>query len=105
MQDSVRGLDVLGRWGGEEFVALLPAAPPEAALLVAQRMCGNIQKILLSSSDKTGEDAVLTVKVTASIGVATYRGREDVLHSMFQRADAALYEAKAAGRNQVLSTP
>jgi diguanylate cyclase (GGDEF)-like protein len=105
MQDSIRGLDVLGRWGGEEFVALLPAASPESALLVAQRMRRNIAKIRLPDSNKAGADALMEVKVTASIGVSTYRGPDDALRHIIQRADAALYEAKASGRNQVLSVP
>lgn len=98
MQNSVRGIDVLGRWGGEEFVALLPGTTMDSALIVAQRVRENIEKLLLH----TGGGAM---RVTVSLGVATLRGREDKLDEMFLRADRALYMAKEGGRNQVLMLP
>lgn len=98
MQDSVRGIDILGRWGGEEFVALLPGTTMDAALIVAQRVRANIEQLLL----ETGAGAM---RMTVSLGVATLRGHEDHLDEMFLRADRALYLAKAGGRNQVLTMP
>jgi diguanylate cyclase (GGDEF)-like protein len=98
MQDSVRGIDILGRWGGEEFVALLPGTTMESALIVAQRVRANIEKLMLES----GEGAM---RMTISLGVATLRGREDELDAIFLRADQALYLAKESGRNRVLSMP
>jgi diguanylate cyclase (GGDEF)-like protein len=104
MQDSVRGIDVLGRWGGEEFAVLLPGAAADAALLVAQRVRRNIERILLPGTGIRNGERVQMISVTASVGIATYRGVDDTVHTMIERADMALYQAKAAGRNCVLAT-
>lgn len=103
MQDSVRGIDVLGRWGGEEFAVLLPHASAEAALLVAERVRASIARILLPARETRKEEAFEAVRVTASIGVATYTGAVDNVQSMVERADACLYQAKAQGRNRVIT--
>jgi len=103
MQDSVRGIDVLGRWGGEEFAVLLPHASAEAALLVAERVRASIARILLPARETRKEEAFEAVRVTASIGVATYVGSADNVQSMVERADACLYQAKAQGRNRVIT--
>lgn len=104
MQDSVRGIDILGRWGGEEFAVLLPGAAADAALLVAQRVRRNIERILLPGTGIRNGERVQMISVTASVGIATYRGVDDSVHTMMERADMALYQAKAAGRNCVLAT-
>ncbi|HEX4155439.1 MAG TPA: GGDEF domain-containing protein [Acidobacteriaceae bacterium] len=104
MQDSVRGIDILGRWGGEEFAVLLPGAAADAALLVAQRVRRNIERILLPGTGIRNGERVQMISVTASVGIATYRGVDDTVHTMIERADMALYQAKAAGRNCVLAT-
>lgn len=99
MQDSVRGIDVLGRWGGEEFVALLPRATIEAAELVAERIRRNMEmpfKLRVRGEDET-------LHVTVSLGVTSYRGSDDTVNDMFERADRALYNAKTAGRNCILT--
>jgi diguanylate cyclase (GGDEF)-like protein len=99
MQDSVRGIDVLARWGGEEFVALLPRATMDAAELVGERIRRNIEEPIKLKI--RGEEKV--VRITVSLGVTSYRGGEDTIEDMFDRADRALYEAKAAGRNCILT--
>ncbi len=101
MQDSVRGIDVICRWGGEEFAVLLPNAPLEATRIVAERIRENIQKVTLSAA-RTPEQVSEAFQLTVSIGASTYRDVDDGLSAMFQRADRALYEAKNAGRNRVL---
>lgn len=101
MQDSVRGIDVICRWGGEEFAVLLPNAPVEATRIVAERIRENIQKVTLSAA-RTPAQVCEAFQLTVSIGAATYRDLDDGLAAMFQRADKALYEAKSAGRNRVL---
>jgi diguanylate cyclase (GGDEF)-like protein len=98
MQDSVRGIDILGRWGGEEFVALLPGATMDSAMIVAQRIRTNIEKLLLHSHGNA-------MRMTISLGVSTLRDRQDTLDAMFLRSDRALYLAKEAGRNQVITMP
>jgi diguanylate cyclase (GGDEF)-like protein len=102
MQDSVRGIDVLGRWGGEEFTVLLPHSSSEAAMLVGQRVRRNIEQIVLQDIGLGNGQRVQAIKVTASVGVATFRGIKDRVSEVLHRADMALYEAKAAGRNRVL---
>jgi diguanylate cyclase (GGDEF)-like protein len=103
MQDSVRGIDVLGRWGGEEFSVLLPHASAEAALLVAERVRAGIARILLPARETRQDESVEGVRVTASVGIATYQGGSDNVQSMVQRADSCLYRAKATGRNRVVT--
>ncbi|MGI4830119.1 MAG: GGDEF domain-containing protein [Janthinobacterium lividum] len=101
MQDSVRGLDVLCRWGGEEFAVLLPNAAPEATRMVAERIRENIGTIVIPGG-RAAAEGTQPVELTVSIGAATYRDFDDGLAAMLQRADRALYAAKAAGRNCVL---
>ena len=101
MQDAVRGIDILGRWGGEEFVALLPGASPEAALLVAQRVRRNVERSVVPVGKTSSGEACEEVRVTLSVGVASFQGEGDSIDRMMERADHALYAAKASGRNQV----
>ncbi|WP_423201784.1 GGDEF domain-containing protein [Edaphobacter modestus] len=88
--------------GGEEFAVLLPGASLEAALIVAQRVRTNIEKIALQVATIQQSHAAGVV-ITASIGVAALRNSKDHIADVMQRADAALYQAKAEGRNRVLS--
>ncbi len=101
IQDSIRGIDVLCRWGGEEFAVLLPNASEEATVIVAERVRRNIR--LIESSDPRFKDVVYAdLQLSASIGTATFEGEDDTFHLMLQRADEALYEAKRTGRNRVV---
>ncbi|CAN5630995.1 hypothetical protein BH10ACI4_BH10ACI4_29940 [soil metagenome] len=104
MQDAVRGIDVLGRWGGEEFVVLLPGASAVSAVMVAQRVRKNVEKIILSETLSTHPEHSQITGVTVSIGVSGYQGVEDEIPNILERADRALYEAKASGRNRVAET-
>ncbi len=92
LRTAVRGPDVIGRYGGEEFVVGLVATGADEARLIAERIRANLQ---LRSN---GMDAPLTV----SIGAATHREGE-ALDDLLRRADAALYAAKHAGRDRVVS--
>ncbi|QJD60617.1 GGDEF domain-containing protein [Pseudomonas sp. gcc21] len=94
-RDSFRATDILGRLGGEEFVALLPETDLSAALLVAQRF---VDKLAAS----TISEEVPQLRVTATVGVAQL-GDERRLDLLLQRADKALYAGKNAGRNQVVA--
>ena len=104
MQSSIRGIDVLARWGGEEFAAVLPSANPEAALVVAERVRANVERIVLPARRIGEELKSPALQLTVSVGVATYGGPEDTVEAMLRRADVSLYRAKAAGRNRVLAT-
>jgi diguanylate cyclase (GGDEF)-like protein len=101
MQNSIRGIDVLGRWGGEEFVALLPGASIAGALTIAQRLRGNIEKLSLSNLLSHTSAGSEPPRLTVSLGIATYRGPSDHIDHMLVRADDALYRAKQTGRNRV----
>ncbi len=104
IQDSIRGIDVLCRWGGEEFAVLLPNASAEATLLVAERVRRNVPSFkAVNTRFTTAEFDAL--QLTASIGTATYYGASDDFQAMLQRADAALYEAKRSGRDRVVLAP
>jgi diguanylate cyclase (GGDEF)-like protein len=96
IQAQLRTSDILGRWGGEEFVVLLPDCPPNAALEVADRLREGVEHFTPPNLD---------VHVTVSLGVATFRGAPDPLDDVLRRGDQALYQAKAAGRNRVLALP
>ncbi len=101
IQDSVRGLDVLCRWGGEEFCVLLPNASEEATLIVAERVRRNI-RLVQAASPQFADHALADLQLSASVGTSTYEGEEDSYQQMLQRADIALYEAKRGGRNRVV---
>ncbi|WP_425146950.1 diguanylate cyclase [Deinococcus sp.] len=79
----------VGRWGGEEFVVILPGITKTDALMIAEQL-----RRALASSELAG------IPVTASFGVSAYR-IGDTLADLFERADQRLYEAKNAGRNVV----
>lgn len=94
MQSVLRKPAVLGRYGGEEFVVLLPDTNRDEARLVAQRML----EITASRSDLP--------HCTVSIGLATFsHADDDTLQALISRADAALYRAKQQGRNQIADAP
>lgn len=101
MQDSIRGSDVLARWGGEEFAALLPNASLDAAHIVAERIRANVERIELPISTE-GPDGPTIVTMTVSIGLATCDIADNV-QTIMSRADRNLYLAKDSGRNRVLS--
>ena len=92
-QTDLRATDCLGRYGGEEFLLILPGTTLETAQGVAERMRLRIEQATLPELGDRG--------VTASFGVAEYRAPEDIM-ACVARADKALYEAKAAGRNRVV---
>jgi diguanylate cyclase (GGDEF)-like protein len=89
----LRTQDSLGRWGGEEFLALLPDTDGEQALLIAERMRATVEQ-------DQWECEGFALSVTLSIGVSEYRPEED-LSLAIARADRALYQGKEAGRNRV----
>jgi len=102
MQNAVRGIDTLGRWGGEEFVILLPKADAEAAIIVANRVRNAVEAMRLPAFEKEDSAEAPEEALTVSLGLSTWRGPHDTIKDLAQRADAALYQAKAAGRNRVL---
>lgn len=92
LSDSVRQSDRLARWGGEEFVLLLPESDGTVAEAVAEKLRQRIAR--------TRFEALPQQSITVSVGVGARRDGEDY-HALFRRVDMALYRAKDAGRNRV----
>lgn len=95
-QSALRDGDWLGRWGGEEFLALLPETDQSEAITIAERLRAAVG----SKPQNAGEWAV---EVTLTAGIATYPRDGQELGRLINTADANLYEAKRSGRNRVLS--
>ena len=97
LQKGLREVDILGRYGGEEFVVLMPQTGQAGAMQAAERLRKNIEKMKAPASEGG-------FGITVSMGVASFeRGAEEVktLDTLVRNADRALYAAKAAGRNCV----
>jgi diguanylate cyclase (GGDEF)-like protein/PAS domain S-box-containing protein len=93
-ENLLRGTDIIGRWGGEEFVILMPETPLPGAAILAERL----REVLARLSVDT---AAGLLRFTVSAGVAA-RGRKDAsITDILQRADSALYAAKQHGRNRI----
>jgi diguanylate cyclase (GGDEF)-like protein len=98
---SVRSTDVVGRYGGEEFGLLLVQAGAAEATIITNRLRERVARQRFPLPELTSQQAIDSeIPVTVSIGVAQLTADDD-LESLLHRADQALYEAKAAGRNQV----
>jgi diguanylate cyclase (GGDEF)-like protein len=93
---ELRQIDLLGRYGGDEFVALLPETDLPNALSVAERLRKVVDGATFASS-------ALPVKITLSAGVASLGTDVKDLTTLVQKADAALYEAKRLGRDRVVA--
>src|SRR5262249_31317178 len=93
---TARSTDLAARFGGEEFVILMPETDPQAAINAANRMRDIVEKTPFTiNSDGT------TIKKTISIGVSSLHPDGDSVEGLLKRADEALYVAKNSGRNQV----
>ncbi len=95
---SVRSTDVVARYGGDEFGLLFIEAGASEARLITQRMLERIAAH--SAAFRAGDETQAAIAVTVSVGVA-HLTPEDTMESLIKRADVALYDAKANGRNQV----
>jgi diguanylate cyclase (GGDEF)-like protein len=93
--ECLRGMDVFGRLGGEEFGILLPSTAVDQAEVVAERIRVAVARIAIDTD-------LGTVRFTTSIGVAQSQEEDESVDVLLARADAALYAAKAAGRNRVI---
>ncbi|MDJ0750605.1 MAG: sensor domain-containing diguanylate cyclase [Woeseiaceae bacterium] len=92
--DVLRDKDIVGRWGGEEFVMLLPARSVATGKSIAERARRRLEGLTIELRETS-------VSITASFGVAFGPGRDESLADLLARADKVLYEAKETGRNQV----
>jgi two-component system cell cycle response regulator len=96
----VRAFDLFARYGGEEFVVVLPDTDRRVAEVVAERL----RTVVAEEPIKVGDPAV-ELAITMSIGLAVTEDARETTASLLRRADEALYAAKAAGRNRVVSYP
>jgi diguanylate cyclase (GGDEF)-like protein len=94
LKDRIRSADALGRYGGEEFLLVVPGATRQRPFLPLERLQRAIAEIPFSYAGSP-------IKVTASFGVAWLGGAADTAERLLGRADEALYGAKHAGRNRV----
>ena len=94
LRDRIRDIDRLGRWGGEEFILLLPETESNGAALLAEKLRDTIGENVFEFQGQR-------LSITLTFGVATFR-KGETLEACIARADAALYEGKAAGRNRVM---
>jgi diguanylate cyclase len=93
---ALRGTDIVGRWGGEEFVVLYPGSNAQEAALGADRLRERVAAAVVTTPD--GQPLCFTV----SIGLTEHRPHESV-DAMLERADRAMYHAKSQGRNRVVT--
>ncbi|MFW0758643.1 GGDEF domain-containing protein [Pseudomonas sp. H11T01] len=93
---ALRRGDLFGRIGGEEFAAVFPGCAPDMAKQVAERLQREIQKLSFSHDGQT-------FGITVSQGLTSLTAEDVTIHSLFARADTAMYEAKRQGKNRVVS--
>ncbi|WP_211764065.1 GGDEF domain-containing protein [Kutzneria sp. CA-103260] len=100
VKGQVRADDAVGRFGGEEFVVLLPGVDDAGALVVAERIRKTVGALYVMSP----QDGVPIAGLTCSIGVAVHRSSGTTMERLLLAADTAVYRAKRTGRNRVVST-
>lgn len=92
LKNSVRKTDLVGRYGGEEFIIILVNAPKEPAIKIAEKI-----RVSIENSKLLGDDRPLTI----SIGVSSYPNDSKQFETLVENADKALYHSKNTGRNKV----
>ncbi len=102
IQSTLRSTEIAGRYGGDEFVVLLPETLLQNAVRVAERICQSIREYTISSD-------LGVIELTTSIGVACmtgdHRDTSKSLNDLLSHADQALYDAKRSGKGQVCQYP
>jgi diguanylate cyclase (GGDEF)-like protein len=96
IREHLRSYDIAGRFGGEEFVVLLPQAGEAQALAIADRLRSHIAEMAIPIEDEDGR----CVRLTVSVGIAALDGTARELTDLLAAADSALYYAKENGRNK-----
>jgi diguanylate cyclase (GGDEF)-like protein len=93
LRQHIRHPDTIGRYGGEEFLVILPHSMLKAAIQQAERLCKHVRSLSIKSGGRG-------ISLTISIGIAQYKIQKEDWQTFLSRADAALYLAKNNGRNQ-----
>jgi diguanylate cyclase (GGDEF)-like protein len=92
LKESLRNVDHIGRFGGEEFIVILPNTTLKNAVLVAEKVRDAIANFVHNIEEQI-------IQATVSIGIASYNSLDDDANQIIKRADQALYTAKSSGRN------
>jgi diguanylate cyclase (GGDEF)-like protein len=93
LREQIRHPDTLGRYGGEEFLIVLPNSELKAAVEQANRLCQHVRSLRIESNSQN-------LSVTISIGVAQMKITEENWEQLLHRADVAMYQAKNKGRDR-----
>jgi diguanylate cyclase len=93
LRDHIRHPDIIGRYGGEEFLIVLPNSEVKAAADQASRLCQQVRTMQIEANNHV-------LSVTISIGIAQFRVGQENWEGFLHRADEALYKAKDNGRDQ-----
>ncbi len=98
LKRSIRGIDLACRYGGEEFIVLMPETHSNVAQVVAERIRRSVsgEEFLVDRGGKR-------INVTISIGISSFLSEGETINDALKRADAAMYRAKADGRNRVVA--
>lgn len=104
VKSETRQHDLAGRFGGEEFVALLASSTKDEAIATAERIRKLVSELVINTRNNEGEPVVIENQ-TASIGVAEFPRDGSTLDEVMASADAAVYAAKRSGRNRVVGSP
>jgi len=94
---TLRKVDIVSRWGGEEFLILLPAIDQQGSSIVAERLRQAIEQMII-------QDDHFVIKVTMSFGVITWKDNDSDMEEFIKKADQNLYRAKEEGRNKVITS-
>ncbi len=94
-ENSIRNSDMFARWGGEEFILILPMTNKEGAYII----CENLRKLINNTDLLLNKKAI---KISVSIGLTSLENKEENIDDLLQRVDRALYKAKENGRNQTI---
>jgi diguanylate cyclase (GGDEF)-like protein len=95
LQESIREFDIVARWGGEEFLFLLPEIDAEGAVILAERIRKRIE-------EQTYFYGNTELRATMTFGVSSIKA-DDTVEDVIKRADTALFDGKRNGRNRVMS--
>ena len=94
LKENVREIDLVGKFGGEEFIIVLPETEMPEAKQITQRLCDLVNEKSIHAYDEE-------IRVTLSLGISAFPGQARGMQDLIQRADEALYKAKELGRNRV----
>jgi diguanylate cyclase (GGDEF)-like protein/PAS domain S-box-containing protein len=101
-RQNTRGIDVVGRYGGEEFIVLLPETLLPEAIQIAERLRLAIEELAIPVCPANGDSPAVNVRITASAGIAVVLPDVRTLNALIDLTDQSLYRAKASGRNRVV---